>query len=217
MEKNKNDVFDLFEVEGGIAPEANLQLPDRELVADWKGYKSRSLYIFDDIDDRVMLHVKNIIQWNREDEEAGIPVEKRTPITLFINSYGGDVSVCYALVSAMRLSKTIVRTVNVSVACSAAGIILLSGTPRYRYCFPMSFCLLHQGSRTLGGTASQVESQQNNYKKMIKVMEEHILENTKIEPKEWTKIKTKENYYWPEQQVEKGIVDKICSSIDEVL
>ena len=52
---------------------------------------------------------------------------------------------------------------------------------------------------------------------MIKVMEEHILENTKIEPKEWTKIKTKENYYWPEQQVEKGIVDKICSSIDEVL
>ena len=52
---------------------------------------------------------------------------------------------------------------------------------------------------------------------MIKVMEEHILENTKIEPKEWAKIKTKENYYWPEQQVEKGIVDKICSSIDEVL
>ena len=62
MEKIKNDVFDLFEVEGGIAPEANLQLPDRELVADWKGYKSRSLYIFDDIDDRVMLYVKNIIQ-----------------------------------------------------------------------------------------------------------------------------------------------------------
>ena len=201
-----------------LSPEGNMQLASPSMVNYYKGYSNRILYLFDDIDSRTMEVVKNIILWNLEDEQANIPVEKRHKITLLISSFGRDLDCCFSLVDVMKQSKTIIQTVNLGVAASAARMILLNGTKGYRYCTPMSWALLHQGSGQSGiGTYSQLESQQANYRKLINMLKDNILENTNIDAKEWKKIETKENYYYSKDQLEKGIVDKVLTDFTSIL
>lgn len=201
-----------------LSPEGNMQLASPSMVNYYKGYSNRIIYLFDDIDSRTMEVVKNIILWNLEDEQKGIPVEERKKITLLISSYGRDLDCCFSLVDVMKQSKTIIQTVNLGVAASAARMILLNGTKGYRYCTPMSWALLHQGSGQSGiGTYSQLESQQANYRKLINMLKDNILENTKIDAKEWKKIETKENYFYSKDQLEKGIVDKVLTDFTSIL
>ena len=201
-----------------LSPEGNMQLASPSMVNYYKGYSNRILCLFDDIDSRTMEVVKNIILWNLEDEQANIPVEKRHKITLLISSFGRDLDCCFSLVDVMKQSKTIIQTVNLGVAASAARMILLNGTKGYRYCTPMSWALLHQGSGQSGiGTYSQLESQQANYRKLINMLKDNILENTNIDAKEWKKIETKENYYYSKDQLEKGIVDKVLTDFTSIL
>lgn len=201
-----------------LSPEGNMQLASPSMVNYYKGYSNRIIYLFDDIDSRTMEVVKNIILWNLEDEQKGIPVEERKKITLLISSYGRDLDCCFSLVDVMKQSKTIIQTVNLGVAASAARMILLNGTKGYRYCTPMSWALLHQGSGQSGiGTYSQLESQQANYRKLINMLKDNILENTNIDAKEWKKIETKENYFYSKDQLEKGIVDKVLTDFTSIL
>ena len=201
-----------------LSPEGNMQLASPSMVNYYKGYSNRIIYLFDDIDSRTMEAVKNIILWNLEDEQKGIPIEERKKITLLISSYRGDMDICFSLIDVIKQSKTIVQTVNIGVAASAAGMILLNGTKGHRYCVPMSWALLHQGSGSSGlGTYSQLESQQANYRKLINMLKDNILANTNIDAKEWKKIETKENYYYAQDQVDKGIVDHILTDYTSIL
>ncbi len=64
---------------------------------------------------------------------------------------------------------------------------------------------------------SQLEAQQSNYRKLVKMMENLVLNNTTIDTKEYAKIKTKENYYYWSDQISKGIVDKKLENISDIL
>ena len=222
MKKNKNvpknDVLDLLEV-GPLPAEANLQLADPELVSLYKRYSKRCIYLFDDIDDSTMRYVKWLLEWEREDDKNNIPLEDRKRVTIFINSYGGQIDSCLALCSVMKSVNLTIQTINMFAAASAAGLILMSGTKGHRYCMENSFCLIHQGSSGGGGVASfsQLEAQQSNYRKLVKMMENLVLNNTTIDAKEYAKIKSKENYYYWSDQISKGIVDKKLENISDIL
>lgn len=213
----KNDVFDLLEV-GPLPAEANLQLADPELVSLYKRYSERCIYLFDDIDDSTMRYVKWLLEWEREDDKNNIPLKDRKRVTIFVNSYGGQIDSCLALCSVMKSVNLIIRTVNMFCAASAAGLILMSGTKGHRYCMENSFCLVHQGSTSgAGGTYSQMESQQANYRKLIKMMEGIVLSSSSIEAKEYAKIKSKENYFYCEDQLSRKIVDFKLEKISDIL
>ena len=49
------------------------------------------------------------------------------------------------------------------------------------------------------------------------MLKDNILENTNIDAKEWKKIETKENYYYAQDQVDKGIVDHILTDYTSIL
>lgn len=212
----KNDVLDLLEV-GPMPPEANLQLADPELVSLYKGYQNREIYLFDDVTDSTMLYVKWLLHWEREDNEANIPIDKRKGCTIYINSFGGNLDVCMALCSAIKSVSFTVTTVNCFSACSAAGIILMSGTKGHRYCMKNSFCLVHQGSSGSSGRSfSMLEAQQTNYRKLVKMMEGVILECSNIDAKEYAKIKSKENYYYRSEQITKGFCDALVDNLKDI-
>lgn len=219
MSDNKNNVnttineSDLKEFI--IAPEANLHLPEPTLVSYYKDYKSRCLWIDKDIDDSLFNEIKSIIQWNREDEENKIPVDKRTPIIMMIHSYGGNLDACYALIDIMNLSKTPIYTVNLQCALSAGCMILING--HKRFCMPLSQALIHSGSSGNGGTYEQVVSQTENYKKVIEMMQNNILGHTSIDQKTWKKWKGKEIYLYAEDQLKWGLVDEIIDDITKIL
>ena len=207
MEENIQ-VLDLI-----IPPEADVKLPSPDLLLYYKNYDNRAIAVDCDIDDSLIETTKQIIEYNRSDKD--IPVEERKPITIFIMSYGGDLYQAYALISAILASKTPVRTVNMGVAMSAGLLILLAG--HERYAMKYSTAMIHSGSGGAQGTYEQMEEQQKNYKKLIDMMRDYILERTNIDPKLFKKMCSKDWYITDQEQVEYGIVSKIVDSLDELI
>ncbi len=211
-----NDLVDLIDI-GALPPEANLQLPDPQLVAYYKDSsdKHRMLYITRDIDDSLMDEIRCIIRWNLEDEENNIPVEKRTPIKLLLLSYGGQIDMCQSMLDIIQLSRTKVICINLGVCASAASLILMAG--HERYALKNSWALIHQGQGSAGGTYAMVEAQSANYKKMIENMRDFILSHTKIDSKLYNKQKSKEWYLYDDNMCELGVVDHIVTDISQII
>ena len=202
-----------------VPPQANLQLLDPFYLEYYKDLDTRKIFITSDIDESVILDARNILRWNAEDEKAGIPVEERKKIIVYILSYGGALDVCMMISDIMKMSKTPIVTINLGVAASAACVILMSGTPGYRYCLKHSWGLIHQGSSSggSGGSYAEIQAQSQNYKKLIEMLKEIILDRTKIDTKTYNKYKSKEWYVYSEDMINYGIVDKVVDSIDEII
>ena len=197
------------------APEANLQLADPGLVSFYRDFQARCLWIDKNVDDSLFCEIRCILQWNREDEQQGVPVEERVPIKLMIHSYGGNLDACYALIDVITLSKTPIYTVNLQCAMSSGCLIFING--HKRYCMPKSQALLHSGSGNNAGTYDQVMSQAENYKKLISMMQENILEHTKVDQKTLKKWQGKEIYLYAEDQINFGLADEIIKDLSIIL
>lgn len=194
---------------------ADTKLPDPDLLRFYKNQKSRIIYLDYIIDeDFIQLVGNQIIEYNIEDK--GKPVEERKPIVILINSGGGNLETCFAVVGIIEQSKTPVITVNLSSAHSAAGLILLAG--HKRYCMPRSQMLIHKGSASgISGNFDEIADSMKSYKKIIDDMINLICDKSKIERKDITK-NCKPDWFLPvEQQISFGVVDKVLDSLDDIL
>lgn len=197
-------------------PEANLQLADPSLVSYYKSYSNRIIYLDRDIDDTLFGEIRKIIQWNLEDEQNKIDVDKRKPIKIYIHSYGGSLDATFAMVDVMNLSKTPVYTYNLNCALSAGCVIFINGNKGHRYCMPTSKALVHEGSGGTSGTFGETQAQMADYKKMVDNMKNNIIGHTNIDQKTLTKWKNKDIYLYPEDQLKYGICDEILDDITKM-
>lgn len=212
----KNDCVDDLICEMGLAGEAGIQLADPTLVSYYKDYNDRVLWIDKDITDNLFAEIRTILQWNREDNDKDIPVEKRKPITIIIHSYGGNLDSCFAMIDVMNASKTPIKTVNINTAMSSGCLLFINGHKGMRYCMKMSSALIHDGSGSQGGTYEQVVAQTDNYKKLVGMMKENILAHTTIDPKTLNKWKNKDMYLYSEDQIKYGLADYVVESLEDI-
>ncbi len=94
------------------------------------------------VDDTVSAAVVAQLLWLESDSP-----EK--PITMYINSPGGEVSSGLAIYDTMSYIRSPVSTVCVGAAASMAAILLIGGEAGKRFALPHSSIMLHQ---PLGGT-----------------------------------------------------------------
>lgn len=198
-----------------IPPEADVKLPDPELVNYYKEYDNRNIFIDYDIDENLFDVTKQILEYNRLDKLNKVPINKRREIKLFINSFGCDLYQAYSLIATILASKTKVVCINMGVCMSAGLLILLAGHERYAMKF--STAMIHQGSGAAQGSYSEMEEQQKNYRKLIDTMKDYILDRTKIEPALFARKKSKDWYISDTEQVELGIVSGIIENLDDIL
>lgn len=157
---------------------------------------------------------RNIIAINRQDN--GVPVEQRKPIVIWVFSDGGDLDSTFSFLDICALSQTPIITINAGISMSAGLLILLAG--HKRYCLPRSQALIHTGSLSgLSGTYEQTEAYMNTYKKSVEVMQEFVLNRTRIDKKEFSKKKAKDWYLNAAEQIEKGVVDEILDDLSKVM
>lgn len=213
-EKN-NDLMSMFDIT--LPPEATLQLADCQLVNFYKSYKDRVIWIDKEIDETLFEEIKMIMLWNMEDEKANVPVEERKPIKLMIHSYGGNLDSAFAIIDCMAISKTPIYTYNLNACMSAGCLIFLNGHKGHRYCMPLSIALIHEGSGGSGGTFSQVQAQNENYKKMIEMMRNNILSHTDLDTKTLNKWKNKEIYLYADDQIKYGFADSIITDLSQLM
>ena len=193
------DLEELLQEIGLSVPEEGLGLPDPDMLMFYKELADREIWLDASVDIETLEISKLILHFNKMD--AGIPVEERKPIKIFIYSYGGEVSACFNVIDTISMSKTPVYTYNMGVSMSAAFLILIAG--HKRFATKNSTCLIHSGS---GGTQGTYEA----------AMREFILARTKIDQKLLAKYKSTEWYLYKEDMLNYGIVDKIIESVEEL-
>ena len=158
--------------------------------------------------------VELIMFFNQEDKE--LPVEDRDPIILYINSPGGDTEAGFALVDAIKLSKTPVHTVAYGSCESMAFLIFIAGDKRF--VFPRTTLLMHDGQMLLHGTPKQVQDWSDFSKRFEKeVVKPYVLKNSKMNATEYARRVNKENCMLPEDAIKYGFADEIVDDIDKVL
>lgn len=191
----------------------NLNLPDPELANFFSNLEQRIFWIDSEIDNYLLEIIKYIIQWNQEDnkKEAEDPFYKREPIKIFFFSPGGDLDINYAVIDAIRLSKTPVIGINVGQCASAAAYIYLSCHKRYM--MPHSYFIFHQGSGTLSGTYGEICAQMDDYHQQIAELANFMVQHTNYSVEEVTEKLIGEWYIRGEEAIEKGVAHKILDDL----
>lgn len=171
-----------------------------------KQLERRELFINDVVDTYLIEEVvAHILRWNKEDE--GKSTDQRLPITLYIDTYGGDTYTCLAIISAIKASKTPVHTVDLQKAISAGSLIFLAGHKRFAY--RNSFLLIHEGE---SGYVNQTSKTRDHFKFQEKIearIKEHVVSSSKIDSELYDKMYKTEWYIFGDEAVELGMVDEL--------
>ncbi|KAK4448214.1 Clp protease-domain-containing protein [Podospora aff. communis PSN243] len=163
------------------------------------------------IDDTVSAAIVAQLLWLESDNP-----EK--PITMYINSPGGEVSSGLAIYDTMTYIQSPVSTVCVGAAASMAAILLLGGEAGKRFALPHSTIMVHQ---PLGGTRGQASDIliyatqiQRLRERINKLAQEHLNKSFGYEKYDISAINDmmeRDKYLTAEEAKEYGIVDEILS------
>lgn len=147
-----------------------------------------------------------IMKWNTEDND--LPVEKRKPIWLYLQTPGGDVIAGFSLIDVIQTSETPVYTVCFSDCASMGFHIFISG--HKRYAFKNSILLIHDGEISVNNSSSKAKDTMKFFETLDKRIKNHVTTSTKITPEFYDSIYDKEYYmYANEEGKELGCVDYI--------
>jgi ATP-dependent Clp protease protease subunit len=171
-------------------------------------YQHRILYYNGEISDMTIDYLALPILALNE-EEKDIPTENLKPITIWLNSYGGNSDVALYLIDIIKNSRIPIHVKVLAMAASAGLYITLAC--HKRTASKNSIFLLHKGSYSLGGNASEVEDVMEFYKGQVdERFVNLILETTKITKEELKKIRRSELYVFADDAKDTyGFIDSI--------
>lgn len=139
-------------------------------------------------------------------------IDSAEPITVEINSPGGEVSSGLAIIDTMNCIESPVKTVVCGMAASMAALIAASGTKGMRYALPHSTIMIHQ---PLGGfgisQASDIEIYTKNILQTKKTLNKILAEACNKELRE-IELDTDRDYYLSAEEAKKyGLIDGIIT------
>lgn len=84
-------------------------------------------------------------------------------ISLYINSPGGSVTAGMAIFDTMQLSECDIATYGMGLAASMGQFLLAAGTKGKRYALPHARIMMHQPSAGIGGSATDIAIQAEQF------------------------------------------------------
>ena len=177
----------------------------------------RVLVLNDEINDSVLEnYILYIIKWNREDKD--IPVDKRKPITVYVNSPGGSSMDGFNLCDVIMQSKTPVRGICFALAASMGYHIYLSCHDRIAW--KNSIFLQHDGEVCVSNSRSKAKDTMKFFDSMEERTKQYVLERTKMTEEFYDKIYEQEYWMYADEAKGLGVVDRIIGidcTLDEIL
>jgi ATP-dependent Clp protease protease subunit len=164
--------------------------------------KDRIIFLGGGIDD----DVANIVIAELLFLEAEDP---NKPISLYINSPGGQVTSGLAILDTMNHVKPAVSTVCVGIAASAAAVILAAGERGKRFALPNSEVMIHQ---PWGGAQGQATDIEITAKHIIATRERlnKILAKATGQPLEKVEKDVERDFFMTADEAKKyGLVDQV--------
>lgn len=193
--------------------EDDKNIPLLDKLFDFEELVKREIYLNSEIGCKDGEEVVALIRrYNIQDDKNGIPIEKREPIKIFIDSYGGVVSSGMSIIDAILLSKTPIHTIVTGVAYSMAGMILIAGHKRFAY--PSSSFLLHDGSISIMGDSSKARDHLDfNKKYENEIIKPFILKHTFITEEEYERNIRIEWFMLCNEMIKYGVIDEVSTNV----
>jgi ATP-dependent Clp protease, protease subunit len=142
--------------------------------------------------------------------------DPKRDIHLYINSPGGSVTAGMAIYDTMQLIEPDVATFAMGLAASMGQFLLSSGSPGKRYALPHARILMHQPSAGIGGTASDIAIQAEQYKLTKREMAELIAQQTGQSVEQIERDSDRDRWFTAAQAKEYGFVDEVIERVQEI-
>ncbi len=143
--------------------------------------------------------------------------DPESDICLFVNSPGGSVLAGLAVYDVMQLVPNDVVTVATGFAASMGQVLLCAGAPGKRFALPNAQVLMHEGSAGIGGSAADVEIQAANLVATLDRLRSIIAHHTGRPIDQIVEDVGRDRWFDAEHALDYGFVDRIVTSLDEVL
>jgi ATP-dependent Clp protease protease subunit len=137
-------------------------------------------------------------------------------IALYINSPGGSVTAGMAIFDTMQFVDCDIATYAMGLAASMGQFLLSAGTRGKRYALPHARIMMHQPSAGIGGTASDIAIQAEQFKLTKVEMARLIAEHTGQTLEQVQADSERDRWFTAEAAKEYGFVDHVVSRVAQV-
>ena len=142
--------------------------------------------------------------------------DPKRDIHLYINSPGGSVTAGMAIYDTMQLVECDVATFAMGLAASMGQFLLSSGEPGKRYALPHARILMHQPSAGIGGTASDIAIQAEQYRLTKREMAELIAEQTGQTVEQIERDSDRDRWFTAQEAQDYGFVDQVLARAEQI-
>ena len=135
------------------------------------------------------------------------------PVTLYINSPGGEVQSGLALYDVMQAVSCPVRTVCLGMAASMAALLFIAGDERQM--LPHSRVMIHDPliGGGVGGSALSVKARADDLMRIRDITAGVIARHTGMPLERVFELTASDTYFEAEEAVEAGLADRIVTSL----
>jgi ATP-dependent Clp protease protease subunit len=137
-------------------------------------------------------------------------------IALYINSPGGSVTAGMAIFDTMQFVDCDIATFAMGLAASMGQFLLSAGTPGKRYALPHARIMMHQPSAGIGGTASDIAIQAEQFRLTKAEMAKLIAEHTGQPLEQIQADSERDRWFTADAAKEYGFVDHVVSRVAQV-
>ena len=142
--------------------------------------------------------------------------DPKRDIFLYVNSPGGSITAGMAIYDTMKFIECDVATYALGLAASMGQFLLSAGTRGKRYALPHARILMHQPSAGIGGTASDIAIQAEQFKLTKVEMAQLIAEHTGQPVEQIRADSERDRWFTAQQALDYGFVDHIRESALDV-
>lgn len=176
----------------------------QEISLENKLFAERKLFIGDITRQSADEFAKAMMYLSRSDE----------PVSIYINSYGGEVNPGLLICDLIQSSKAPVNMYCLGCAYSMAAVILAAGTKGRRFILPHSRVMIHEPLLAGGvsGSATSISMISDTIIEMRNIVNGILAEHTGKTREEINKATAFDNLMNARQAVEFGICDRIVES-----
>jgi ATP-dependent Clp protease protease subunit len=164
--------------------------------------KERIIYLGTGINDQVANSiVAQLLFLEREDAER--------PISLYINSPGGQVYAGMAIYDTLQMINAPINTYAVGMTASFGTLLLLAGTKGRRFALPHATIHMHQPLGGAQGQASDIEIQAREILRIKQMLNGIIMRHTNMNEDQVLRYTDRDIYLTAEQSKDLGLIDHI--------
>jgi ATP-dependent Clp protease protease subunit len=134
------------------------------------------------------------------------------PITLYLNSPGGEVDAGFAIYDTMQALQCDVATVCLGFAASMAQFVLCAGAPGLRSAYAHSRILMHQPLGSVQGYAVDVAIQAEQFAMARRLMADLIAQHTGQTVERILADGDRDRWFTPEEALDYGMIDNVIAA-----